>query len=156
MAVCGKRKVSVAAHRFVASESFTKSNTKVKFGYIDERVAKLFGKNKKDVPAGEIAMHTLLEDNYDPDIMAAIKPHSARFVKLGQFYQLIEAQGHGQEGPLLVNERANIAYAIDDNGAPWAVNADWCPYCGGWGVYLFSVARLLRWLAGRQVLSQVA
>ena len=151
-----EQKVSVAARRFVASESFTKSNTKVKFGYIDERIVKLFGKTREDVPAGEIAVHTLLEDKHDPDILAAIKPHSARFVKPGHFYQLIEAQGWGQAGPLLLNGRGNIAYILDDNGAPWAVRAFWYPRDGDWHVRLVSVAYLLGWSAGDQVLSQVA
>lgn len=151
-----ERKASVASRRFVASESFTKSNTKVKFGYIDERIEKLFGKVREDVPAGELAVHTLLQNAYDPDIMAAIQPHSRRFIKLGQFYQLIEAQGHGQEGPLLVNGRANIAYGLDENGAPWAVLALWGPYYGYWFVGVGSVADLCGWDAGLQVLSQVA
>src|SRR3989338_11165347 len=100
-----ERKVAVASRRFVASESFTKSNSKVKFGYIDEKVVKLFGKGQEDVPAAEIAVNTLLLSKHDPEIMVALGPQSQsrRFIKLGQFYQLIEAQGHGQEGPLLVN-----------------------------------------------------
>ena len=149
-----ERKVSVASRRFDAGESFTKSNPKVKFGYIDERIVKLFGK-AQDVPAGELATNTLLLPKHDPEIMVALGPQSKRFIKLGQFYQLIEEQGHGQEGPLLVNGRANIAYVIDDNGAPWAVNARWRPRYGVWRVFVNSVADRLEWLAGDQVLSQV-
>lgn len=151
-----ERKVSIAARRFVAGESFTKSNTKVKFGYIDERIGKLFGKAKEDVLAGELAVHTLLLGRHDPEIMVALGPQSRRFVKLGQFYQLIEAQGQGQEGPLLVNGRANIAYILDENGAPWAVFAYWYPFCGDWSVSVYSVADLREWDAGLRVLSQVA
>ncbi len=150
-----ERKVSVVARRFVISESFTKGNPKVKFGYIDERIPKLFGKSQ-DVPAGELAVNTLLLGKHDPEIMVAIGPQSRRFIKLGQFYQVIEAQGHGQAGPLLVNGRANLAYVLDDeNGAPWAVRARWRPRCGGWGVNVDSVAVLDEWIAGLQVLSQV-
>lgn len=148
-----ERNVSIAARLFVASEGFTKSNPKVKFGYIDERLEKLFGKIREDVSAGKLAVHTLLTDTHDPDIMAAIQPHSRRFIKLGQFYQLIEDQGHGQEGPLLVNWRANIAYILDENGAVWAVYAFW--YGGGWFVGVDSVASQIRWDAVSQVLSQV-
>lgn len=149
-----ERKVSVASRRFVTNESFTKSNTKVKFGYIDERVTKLFGKSQ-DVPAGELAVNMLLLGKHDPEIMVALGPQSVRFVKLGQFYQLIEAQGHGQEGPLLVNGYANISYVLDENGAPWAVSAGWRPGCGDWFVSIVSVARLVGWCAGDRVLSQV-
>ena len=151
-----ERKVSVVACRLVVSDSFTKSNTKVKFGYIDERLLKLFGKIKEDVPASELAVHTLLADNHDPEIMVALGPQSCRYTKLGQFYQPIEAQGHGQAGPLLVNGRANIAYIIDENGAPWAVRARWVPGDGGWYVGVCSVASSGGWYAGGRVLSQVA
>lgn len=147
-------KVAVAARRFVVAESFTRSNAKVKFGYIDERVEKLFGKIRENVPAGEIAVNTLLQDNHDPEIMVALGPQDRRFINLGQFYQAIEVQGHGQAGPLLVNGRSNIAYILDDRGAPWAVYACW--YCGGWSVGVRSVASQCGWDAGYQVLSQVA
>ena len=149
-----ERNVSVASRWFAVSESFTKSNSKVKFGYIDEKLVKLFGKSQ-NVPAGELAVNTLLLPKHDPEIMVALGPQSRRFIKLGQFYQLIEAQGHGQEGPLLVNGYANIAYILDENGAPWAVNAFWDPNYGGWIVHVISVANLHEWLAGRRVLSQV-
>lgn len=151
-----ERKASVASRRFVAAESFTESNPKVKFGYIDERLLKLFGKVQENVPAGELAVHTLLQDSHDPEIMVALGPQSKRFIKLGQFYQLIEAQGHGQEGPLLVNGRANIGYVLDENSAPWAVCAFWFPRYGVWVVYVRSVADLRGWGAGDLVLSQVA
>lgn len=149
-----ERKVSLAAQRFITAESFTRGNSKVKFGYINEKIGKLFGKGE-NVPVGELAVHALLQNAYDPDIMAAIQPHSRRFVKLGQFYQLIEAQGHGQDGPLLVNGCANIVYVFDKNGAPWAVNARWFQGFGGWDVGVRSVADLSGWLAGFQVISQV-
>ena len=149
-----ERNVPIVARRLDVGESFTKNNLKVKFGYIDDKVVKLFGKSQ-DVPAGELAVNTLLLPKHDPEIMVALGPQSRRFIKLGQFYQLIEAQGHGQEGPLLVNGYANIAYILDENGAPWAVNAFWDPNYGGWIVHVISVANLHEWLAGRRVLSQV-
>lgn len=150
-----ERNVPISARQFIFSESFTLSNKKVKFGYIDDpKLEKLFGKIREDVPAGEIAIRTLLQDKHDPDIMAALQPHTVRFIKMGQFYQLIEAQGQGQEGPLLVNGRANIGYVLDENGAPWAVRADWYSDFGDWYVYVDSVAYQYRWNAGNQVLSQ--
>lgn len=150
-----ERKAKISACRFVTSENFTRSNPKVKFSYIDSRLEKLFGKVREDVPAGEIAVHTLLEDRHDPEIMVALGPQSVRYTKLGQFYQLLEVQGQGQEGPLLVNGYANIAYIIDENGAPWAVRAVWrAGY--GWHVDVSSVACQRRWYAALQVLSQVA
>ena len=146
--------VRYAGGKFVASESFTKSNPKVKFGYIDECFIKLFGNVKEDVPAGELAVNTLLLPKHDPEIMVALGPQAKRFTKLGQFYMTLELQGLGQEGSLLVNGCANIAYILEENGAPWAVDADW--HSDGWHVYVFSVASQVTWYAGYQVLSQVA
>ena len=149
-----EREVAVAAGQFIASQSFVKSNPKVKFGYLDERL-KFFG-DKENMLAGKLAAHTLLVSNYDPEIMVALGPQASRFIELGQFYQLIEGQGQGQEGPLLINGRANIAYILDDRGAPWALNAYWLPSYGAWDVDVHSVASLLGWGAGRRVFSQVA
>ncbi|OGN01517.1 MAG: hypothetical protein A3B91_00065 [Candidatus Yanofskybacteria bacterium RIFCSPHIGHO2_02_FULL_41_29] len=108
------------------------------------------------MPAGELAVNTLLLPKHDPDIMVALGPQSRRFIKLGHLYQLIEEQGQGQEGPLLINGYANIAYILDENGVAWAVHADWDPHYGGWYVSVYSVARLCEWPAGSLVLSQVS
>src|SRR5438876_106077 len=56
-----ERKVGVASRRFITGESFTKSNPKVKFGYIDERITKLFPE-QEDVLGDEFALHTLLQN----------------------------------------------------------------------------------------------
>lgn len=140
-----KQKVSIASHRFVVAESFTKSNTRVKFSYIDERLLNLFSKTCKDMPAGELAVYTLLQDSHDPEIMVALGPQSRRFIKLGQFYQMIKAQGHGQEGPLLVNGRKNIAYVIDDSGAPWVVGARCDPHYYDWRMLVEAIADSNGW-----------
>lgn len=148
-----ERKIRVVAGQFVAGKNFTKGNPKVKFGYIDERVGKFFSA-EENVPVGELAVHTLLQDTCDPEIMVALGLQSRRFVKMGHFYQVIEVQGQGQaDGPLLVNGRANIAYILDDRGAPWAVSARWIPGCDGWYVFVSSVASLGRWFADLQVFS---
>ncbi len=147
--------VSLPAGPFVLDRCFTKSNPKVKFSFIDEKLPRLFSKSSGQLAASQIATHTLLVARHDPDIMASIPAHSKRFIKLGQFGQLLQAQGQGQEGPLLVNGYANIAYILDDNGAPWAVRADWRGEYG-WLVGVYSVARGLVWYDGDQVLSQVA
>ena len=148
--------ISMAKRKFVAIESFTKSNTRVKFGYIDERILKLFGSIQEDTPTGALAVHRILCASHDPDIMVAMGPQSRRFTKLGQFYQALEVQGQGQAGPLLVNGYANIAYVLDENGAPWAVSAYWGAGSGGWRVSVGSVASRLEWLADDQALSQVS
>ena len=151
-----ERNARYAGGKFVTKQSFTRDNAKVKFGYIDERVSKLFGNVKEDVPAGELAVHTLMCGTHDPEIMVALGPQAKRFTKLGQFYVALESQGLGQEGSLLVNGYANIAYIPDENGAAWAVSASWNnQFYGGWGVRVGSVASRSEWDAGGQVISQV-
>lgn len=149
-----ERNARYAGGKFVCKQSFTKDNAKVKFSYIDERLLKLFGNVKEDVPAGELAVHTLLCRNHDPEIMVALGPQAKRFTKLGQFYMTLESQGLGQEGSLIVNGYANIAYILDENGAPWVVYAYW--HSDGWRVRVYSVAFQSTWDAGSQALSQVA
>lgn len=105
------------------------------------------------IRAGKLAIHMLLDKLHDPDIMVALGPQAKRFVQLGQFYQLIEGQGQGHEGPLLVNGYANIGYIVDDNGAVWAFGAHWRGG-RGWYVELCSVAYGFPWYGGYQVVSQ--
>jgi len=146
--------VPLVGGRFVAKQAFTMGNTKVKFCYIDERIPKLFGGVKEDVAAGQLGVHTLRRPSHDPDIMVAMGPQPKRFVSIGQYYYMLEAQGQGQEGPLLINGYANIGYVMDENGAVWVLDARW--YSDGWYVGLRSVARRSGWGAGRRALSQVA
>ncbi len=151
-----RESVAVAACKFTVNDSFTKSNNKVKFIHInDEDLARLFGNSQKYASASELAVHRIIQASHDPEVMVALGPyHSKRFIKLGQFYQLIEVQGWGQEGPLLVNGYANIAYVLDENGAPWAVDAFWSRDHGGWYVLVYSIAHQYTWPAGSQVFSQ--
>ena len=148
--------IPMTARRFVAKESFTKTNTMVKFGYIDEHLPKLFGSIQEDTPAGALAVHRILRTSHDPDIMVAMGPQARRFTRLGQFYQALEAQGQGQAGLLLVNGYAKVAYILDEDGAPWAVSARWDVAYGGWCVSVYSVAGQSVWVADNQALSQAA
>ena len=144
-----------AVEKFVAKDHFTKENKKVKFWYFGENFVKHFlGKIEEVVPVGNIAIHRLEKASRDPEIMVELGSEK-RVIKLAHFCQLIEAQGQGQEGPLLVNGWANIAYIEDDEGIVWAVYAYWNAGLG-WGVDAFSVENPNGWNAGRQVLSQVA
>jgi len=148
------QKVAVSATpRFVAKDVFTKANPKVKFwGFGDNFTKHFLGKIEEGVLAGQIAVHTLLKRSLNPEIMTELGTQQ-RIMKLAHFYQLIEAQGQGQVGPLLINGYANIAYIEDEHGNVWAVRAYWYAEYG-WYVVASSVEGPYGWLVGDQVLSQ--
>lgn len=139
---------------FIVKDHFTKNNRKVKFWYLVDNFTKHFLNNKveRGITAGQVAVYALLDVSFDPEIMTALGSQR-RIIKLAHFYQLIEAQGQGQDGPLLVNGHVNIAYIEDDDGIVWAVSAYW--FAGaGWIVAAYLVENRTCWLAGYQVLSQ--
>ncbi|MDO8495768.1 MAG: hypothetical protein Q7S32_04655 [bacterium] len=138
--------------KFVAAENFTKRNTKVKFWDFGSNFeAHFLGKTERNVSAAVIAVHRLERASLDPEIMTELG--EKRISTLAHFYQLIEAQGQGQAGTLLVNGYANIAYIEDDNGVLWAVNADWSSG-RGWGVGAGSIGSPSGWGAGFRVVSR--
>ena len=117
------------AERFIAADAFGADNSAgIKF-QLSLNFKRLFlglclGKTEKNVGPATIAVHRLEKSSRNPDIMAELGPEK-RVIKLAHFYELIKAQANGQEGPLLVNGCANIAYIEekDKSGNLLAVNA---------------------------------
>jgi hypothetical protein len=145
----------LGAKKFVAADAFGPNNPDgIKF-FLGENFKKNFlGKIEKNVEPAEIAVHRLEEGRRNPEIMAELGPEK-RVISLAHFYNLIKAQAQGQEGPLLVNDYANIACIEDDQGTIWAVGGDWRSCGHGWGVGACSAGGPIEWVAGCQVLSQV-
>ena len=140
--------------RFDAAVKFTKSNPLVKFWDFGANFKTHFGgRIENNVAAAIIAVNRLERRAKDQEITTELAGETNRVfrISLAYFYQMIETQGQGQAGPLLVNGYANIAYIEDmDN---WAVNADW--YAGhGWYVYAGPVDYLIPWYDEDQVLSR--
>lgn len=140
--------------KFEAAKKFTKDNPLVKFWSFGTNFTTHFGNRvENNVSATTIAVSRLERRAKDPEITTELAGETKRVfrISLAHFYQMIETQGQGQAGPLLVNGYANIAYIEDmDN---WAVYARW--FAGvGWHVDADPVDSPLPWRDGYQVLSR--
>ena len=71
---------------------------------------------------------------------------------LAQLFALLERQGKGEDGVLLVNGLVNIFYVRDINGVLSAAHVMWSS--DGWLLYWYAIERPHRWSDGYQVFSQ--
>ena len=139
-----------AVWHFVARESLTVANV----GWTGENFKRLFfDKVEENVPAGRIAVQTLVKGSLDFEIEAALG-RARRVVRLAHFFQLLKKQAKGQAGPLLTSGAANLAYDICNDRNVWAVDADWVSVGRYWYVEASSVGHPNEWSAGSRVLSQ--
>jgi len=139
-----------AVRRFVAREHLVTANV----GWTGENFKRLFlDKVEGDVPAGRIAVQTLVKGSLDFEIEAALG-RARRVVRLAHFFQLLKKQAKGQAGPLLTSGAANLAYDICNDRNVWAVDADWVSVGRYWYVEASSVGHPNEWSAGSRVLSQ--
>lgn len=142
-----------SVEKFETVKNFTKANSKVKFWDFGKNFVDNFGNRvETNVPAATIAVSRLEQWAKDPEIINELVSDTKRFrINLAHFYQMIETQGQGQSGPLLVNGYANIAYI--EGMENWAVLAIWNAGCG-WYVYAIPVARPRPWSDEHRVLSR--
>jgi len=116
------------AEQFCAKDHLARANV----GWTDNNFDQLFlNKVEKNVLPASIAVHQLKRSSTDKLIMAELG--AAAEIQLAYLFELIKAQSQGQEGVLLVNGYANIAYIRGTDGNLWAVDAGWGA-AGGWGV----------------------
>jgi hypothetical protein len=108
-------------------------------------------KLRTDAPKKELVFHDLERPALDQAIRAKLSANHV--ISIDQFLDLIEAQKNGQDGPLLVNGYANIAYIEDENGTVWAVDAGFDAEDGYWLAEAFSVESPSEWFAGDRVVS---
>lgn len=142
--------VSVSGtEKFVAKEYLRTAN----IGYTGDNFDKLFlNKAEKNVEGVNVAIHRLEKDSLDVPILAELGNRAE--ISLAHLFQLIKKQSKREDGPLLTNGYANIAYIRGTDGNLWAVDACWYSGYGYWRVYAYSVEYPNRWYAGRQVLSR--
>lgn len=134
--------------RFVASKHLKAANV----GWTGDDFKRLFlGKVEENIGDVTIAVDRLEEASLDAPIMAELSNRAE--IQLAHFFELLEAQSKGEEGALLVNGFANIAYICGADGNVWAVGASWNSDNGHWCVSANSVEDPFKWLDGNQVLS---
>ena len=138
--------------KFVASEHFRKDNPKVKFWDFGSNFASLFiPKTEKNVEASSLRRQKLLKNSSDSEIIKALGGEEKAETSLAEFYARLEAQGNGEEGPLLTNGNWNIFYIRDKDGVLHAVFARWLG--GGWYVDADDLG-YGGWYEGRRVFSR--
>lgn len=140
--------------RFVAAGAFGANNPDgIKFYLSHNFKTHFFGKIEENVESVTIAIHRLEKSSRDPEIMTELGPEK-RVIKLAHFYEMFKAQANGQEGRLLVDGCANIAYIEDEDGTLWAVGVLWNSFRREWRVDADSVEDPSEWGAGRRVFSR--
>jgi hypothetical protein len=141
--------VSVSgAKKFVAEDRLQVCN----IGWTGDNFKKLFlDKVEENVPNAVIAIHRLERNSLDAPILTELGKRAE--AKLVHFFGLIEKQSKGEDGLLLTNGRANIAYIIGSDGNVWTVNAYWISRARYWIVGAVSVDDPHEWCAGDRVLS---
>ena len=155
------REVTLAGiQKFVARDAFGESNADgIKFYFWPNFANNFLGKVEEDVKPATIAVHRLEKASRDARIMAELGidlKTGKGVIKLAHFREMLKAQARGQEGPLLVNGYANIAYIEDENGKVWAVYSRCVSDGREWFFNAYSVGRPSGWPADDQVLLQVS
>jgi len=140
--------------RFVARDHFqVGEHNGVKIAWLGDNFKRHFpDKVEEGIGAAELKIHKLLQPAPDPPIIAELGEHPE--ITLGQLFALLQKQGNGEPGPLLVNGWANIAYIRDQDGANWAVFVYRRVGGRGWVVGADSVGDPCRWGDGRQICSR--
>jgi hypothetical protein len=116
-----------------------------------------FGKNfldevEENVPATTLAVYQLQKNALDAQIRKELGQDHEVF--LAHFFDLLQKQSKGEEGILLTNGAANIAYIRGKKGVLWAVSALWGSDGRCWVVGAISVENSSDWGGGRQVVSR--
>ncbi|MDD3531660.1 MAG: hypothetical protein PHV99_03680 [Candidatus Pacebacteria bacterium] len=144
----------VAGGSFVSAEKFRIGETDgVKIGWMGDCFKQNFlGKIENGVTAAELKTHKLEQDSLDAPIIEELG--DAAETTLADLWELLEKQGVGQEGALLINGYANIFYIRDAHDELWAVHACWFADRGFWHVVACSITLPFRWRAGSQVVSR--
>lgn len=135
--------------RFVAKDHLKTAN----IGWAGDNFNKLFLKKaEENVKDLTIAVDRLEKNSLDASILAELGNRAE--INLAHFFWLIEKQSKGENGPLLTNGYANIAYILGIDGNLWAVGVYWYSGRGYWRVGAVSVEDPVGWSTGCQVLSR--
>jgi hypothetical protein len=139
-----------SAKKFVAKDQLKAAN----IGFTGYNFDEFFlNMTEEGVKATNLKIHKLEKASLDGPIMEELGITDGKDIKLAHLFQLIEAQAKGNDGPLLTNGYANVAYIKGSDGKLWAVLCIWLSDGGDWDVRAYSVESPDRWSAGGQVIS---
>ena len=137
--------------RFVTDKTSLKE---ANVGYPGSNFDQFFlGKVEENVEDTTVAIHCLQKASVDAPIRRELGQQCEE-ITLTHFFGLLKKQSKGQEGALLVNGYANIAYIKDKDGNLWAVRALFYSGYRDWDVNAYSVEHPDAWHAGNRVVSR--
>lgn len=141
---------------FVAKDHFKEDrNGEAGIGWLGSNFKRyLLGKTEEAVPETTLRIHQLVKGSVDGPITAELGAEQIVETTLGQMFEMMKKQAHGEEGDLLVNGNAIIFYIRDINGQLWAVYCRWDSDYRYWYVEARSVAYPRAWRDGRRVISR--
>jgi len=136
--------------RFVADKTSIKE---ANIGWTGSNFDRFFlDKVEEDIGDATIAIHRLEKSSVDAPIRKELGENREE-TKLVHLFDLIRKQSEGQQGHLLVNGYANVAYIRGKDGNLRVVNARWYSNDRYWSVDASSVENPREWLHGDHVLS---
>lgn len=146
--------LDVTTDGFVAREKFvinTSMTALVKIGFIGNNFTNWFlsGRGTREVPKGftTLKYSILTKDSVFDPILAELGENAE--TTLTEVIQLMELQGHGNNGVLLIDGFANIFYVRDQEGALRSVVVIWNDV--SWRVSAFETTNPREWHADNQV-----
>jgi len=130
----------------------------VRIGWIGDNFRGNFlagdGKVEADIAEATLRVHKLVKASVDGPIIAELGGEGIAETSLAQMYELMKAQGQGQQGILLTNSCLNIFYVRDAKNVLWAVRCNWSSGSGYWYVDADPVTFPNTWYAGSRVVSR--
>lgn len=135
--------------KFVVKNALKDANV----GWTGDNFKKFFlGNVEEDVADATVAIHRLEQSSLDAPIMAQLADRTE--INLAHLLELLKKQSKGEDGVLLTNGSANVAYIKGSDDNVWAVSAYWDSGSRDWGLGVGSVEDPFRWNAGSQILSR--
>lgn len=144
-----------ARPRFIATKHYevnTRDGVVVKINYMWGDFKSLLDKVEEAIGETELAVYQLTKKRSDKDIRAELGENKEE-TRLYHLWSLLEKQGYGERGKLLVNGCANIFYIRDIAGILWTVGARWSAYHGGWRLSARLASASFKWRSGYRVVS---
>lgn len=144
----GKLIVPAPTKPFIARDHFvinTASNAPVQIAYLGDNFEAWFLDKTEALKRRRTAIcyRELEEVLRDASIITGLGGEKKAETTLYEMFNLLEFQGHGENGPLLTGGCANVFYIRDNNGVLCAMGATQCGNC--WNINAYLVTDRRRW-----------
>jgi len=140
------------AEKIVATPERDRATAPIPIGYVDPDLTALMNRIGVEPTKGKLVLtvRKILQQATFGEMLPAL-PRQAKRVSIGRVFQMVEKQGRGEEGDLLVNGWANFFLLEED---PDVVL--YCYFAPGrqyWSFDLYPSSRSYQWRVGHQFFS---